>query len=787
MTCYDYSNSRNFYLANFEMFQRTVLSVFLALISLSASAFAPFVIEDIRVEGLQRIAAGTVFNYLPLKVGDELNNKKSASAVKALYKTGFFKDVRLEQQGNVLLVSVVERAAIADITIEGNKVIKTEDLKEGLKGIGLAEGRVLDRALLDKIEAELRRQYLSMGRYGVEIETTVTPLERNRSAVRIQVTEGESARIRQITLIGNQDYETEDLKDLFQLSTGNWLSFFTKNDRYSRQKLTGDLETLRSWYLDRGYINFEVTSAQVSITQDRQEIYVTINMREGNQYKLGHIALKGKMVVPEVELQEKITLQEGAIFSRKDIAAVNESLSERLGQDGYAFANINVIPEMDDAKSTVDLTFLVDPGNRVYVNRVNITGNTKTQDLVVRREMRQYEGSRYSNKEVERSQTRIRKLGYFENVKVDTVPVAGTTDQVDLNYSVEEKSTGSMMLGMGYSQTQGMVLSTNLKQDNFLGSGKRVDFEFNNSDTETAYGFGYMDPYFTEDGVSLGAGIHYRKRDSSSAVSAYSYDLISANFDLGLPTSEYERLFVGFEPQRMSNALCDGANPLLDNNGIVDSNDTECQKLVKTEGSQSFSVLELNTSWSRDSRNRATFPDEGGYQRFSAEMGVPGGIEYYKVGYRHDHFFPLSETYTMLLKGEVGMGDGYDDQSKLPFFSRYYAGGESSVRGFAGNSIGPQENSQAVGGNVKGVVNVEVILPIPFLEDVKSTRVSGFVDAGTVADTASGLGDYLNASVGISAKWISPVGPLSFSWAKPLKEQSDADLEPFQFRLGQMF
>ena len=767
------------------MFQRTVLSVFLALISLSASAFAPFVIEDIRVEGLQRIAAGTVFNYLPLKVGDELNNKKSASAVKALYKTGFFKDVRLEQQGNVLLVSVVERAAIADITIEGNKVIKTEDLKEGLKGIGLAEGRVLDRALLDKIEAELRRQYLSMGRYGVEIETTVTPLERNRSAVRIQVTEGESARIRQITLIGNQDYETEDLKDLFQLSTGNWLSFFTKNDRYSRQKLTGDLETLRSWYLDRGYINFEVTSAQVSITQDRQEIYVTINMREGNQYKLGHIALKGKMVVPEVELQEKITLQEGAIFSRKDIAAVNESLSERLGQDGYAFANINVIPEMDDAKSTVDLTFLVDPGNRVYVNRVNITGNTKTQDLVVRREMRQYEGSRYSNKEVERSQTRIRKLGYFENVKVDTVPVAGTTDQVDLNYNVEEKSTGSMMLGMGYSQTQGMVLSTNLKQDNFLGSGKRVDFEFNNSDIETAYGFGYMDPYFTEDGVSLGAGIHYRKRDSSSAVSTYSYDQTSANFDLGLPTSEYERLFVGFEPQRMSNVSC--------GKDLDPKKKTSCELFLEEEGLESeggsFNVLEFNSSWSRDSRNRATFPDQGAYQRFYAEVGAPGGIEYYKVGYRHDHFFSLSETYTMLLKGELGMGDGYGDQSDLPFFSRYYAGGESSVRGFAGNSIGHQEeeNDQASGGNMKGVVNAEVILPIPFLEDVKSTRISGFVDAGTVANSASGLSEELRASVGVSAKWISPVGPLSFSWAQPLKEKAGDDLESFQFRLGQMF
>jgi len=758
------------------MIQRTVFALVFLFFSTIASAFEPFVIEDIRVEGLQRIAAGTVFNYLPLQVGDELTPRKSASAVKMLFKTGFFKDVRLEQEGRVLLVSVIERPAIADITIEGNKVIKTEDLKEGLKGIGLAEGRVLDRALLDKIEAELRRQYLGMGRYGVEIETTITPLERNRSAVRIEVSEGESARIRQISLIGNQAFEREDLLDLFELSTGNWLSFFTKNDRYSRQKLSGDLESLRSWYLDRGYINFEIDSAQVTITPDKQEIYITINMREGNRYTIGSVTLDGKMVVPAEELQEKVTLESGEVFSRKGIVAVNDGLTDRLGEDGYAFANINVVPKLNEESHTVDLTFFVDPGNRVYVNRVNIQGNTKTQDLVIRREMRQYEGSRYSNKEVERSQTRIRKLGYFEGVQVETVPVAGTTDQVDLNYQVEEKSTGSMMLGMGYSQTQGMVLSTNLKQDNFMGSGKQVDFELNTSDTSTAYGVGYRDPYLTQDGVSLGVGAHYRKQSSSSAVSSYSYDSLSANFDVGLPTSEYERLFIGFEPQKMDNAICGTA-----------TTDNECATFLAAEGT-SFNVLEFNSSWSRDSRNRALFPDEGGYQRFYAELGAPGGIEYYKAGYRHDQFFALTEDYTLLLKGEVGVGDGYGDQGTLPFFNRYYAGGESSVRGFQGNSIGPSDSSgNAVGGNLKGVANAEVILPIPFLEDVKSTRISGFMDLGTVANSTSGLSDELRASTGVTAKWISPVGPLTFSWAKPLKKKTGDDLESFQFRLGQMF
>jgi outer membrane protein insertion porin family len=759
-----------------QYLKQTLIALLALTFSATSWAFTPFTIEDIRVEGLQRIAAGTVFNYLPLKVGDELTPRSSADAIKALFKTGFFKDVRLEQEGSVLLVSVSERPAIADISIDGNKVIKTEDLKEGLKGIGLAEGRVLDRALLDKIEAELRRQYLGMGRYGVDIETTITPLERNRSAVRIQVREGESARIRQITLIGNQAFESDELRDMFQLQTGGWLSFWTKNDRYSRQKLAGDLEMLRSWYLDRGFINYDIDSAQVSITPDRQEIYITVNMSEGKRYTLGEIKLDGNMVVPEDELQEKIVITEGEVFSRKEIAKVNEGLVDRLGEDGYAFANINVIPELDEESNIVNLTFFVDPGNRVYVDRINIVGNTKTQDLVIRREMRQYEGSRFSNKEVERSQTRLRKLGYFEDVSVETVPVPGTTDQVELNYQVDEKSTGSMMLGMGYSQTGGMVFNTSLTQDNFMGSGKSVSGEFNNSKTETAYGLGYVDPYFTEDGVSLGVGGHYKKLDSSSAQSGYSYDLLSGNFDLGLPTSEYERLYVGFEPQHMTNATCGNS-----------STNSECDTFLTAEGA-SFSVFEFSSSWNRDSRNSAVFPDEGSYQRFRAELGAPGGVEYFKINYRHDLFYPITEDYTLLLKADMGVGDGYGDHSTLPFFNRYYAGGEGSIRGFEGNSIGPVDNAGgAVGGNIKGVFNAEVILPIPLLESVKSTRISGFVDMGTVANNTSGLSDQLRASAGVTAKWLSPVGPLTFSWAKPLKKKSADKLEAFQFRMGQMF
>ncbi len=754
---------------------RTLLLLPLVLVSAVATAFSPFVIEDIRVEGLQRIAAGTIFNYLPLKVGDELDAGRSAAAVKALYKTGFFKDVRLERDGNVLLVSVLERPAIASVLFDGNEVIPTESLEAALKDIGLAEGRVLNRVLLDQVEAELQRQYLALGRYGVEIETTITPLERNRSAIRIDIDEGESARIRQITLIGNQSFDHDELLSQFQLTTGNWLSFFTKDDHYSRQKLSGDLEALRSWYLDHGFINFEISSAQVTITENRQEIYVTVNMREGEQYRVGKVALRGKMVVPQQQLEEKIALQSGALFSRREVAAASQEISTRLGEEGYAFANVNVVPTLDAEQRTVDLAFLIDPGNRAYVNRINITGNTKTQDLVIRREMRQYEGSRYSVKEVERSQTRIRKLGYFDDVAVDAVPVPGSSDLVDLDVKITEKSTGSMMLGLGYSQTQGMVLSTNIKQDNFMGSGKRIDFDFNNSETETAYGFGYMDPYFTEDGVSLGAGVHYRKRDSSAAVSTYSYDQMAANFDIGLPTSEYDRLFLSFEPQRLSNTVC----------GAIQG--SACNDFLAREGN-AFNVLELRASWSHDSRNRAIFPDQGGYQRFHAEMGAPGGIEYYKLGYRQDHFFHLTDRYTLLLKGEIGVGDGYGGQETIPFFSRYFAGGESSVRGFAGNSLGPKDSiNNAVGGNMKAVLNAEMILPIPFMEDFKSTRISGFIDVGTVANSVGEFGEEARSSVGLSAKWVSPVGPMSFSYGIPLNDKSGDDLEAFQFRLGQMF
>ncbi len=750
----------------------------LLLLSSQTLAFSPFVIEDIRIEGLQRIDAGTVFNYLPLKVGDQMDRQKSAEATRSLFKTGFFKDIQLEHEGNVLLISVTERSAIADITIEGNKIIKTELLEDRLKEIGVAEGRVLDRGMLEKVGNELRNQYLVIGRYAAQVDVTVTPLERNRSGIVIKIKEGESAKIAQISIIGNQAFSTEKLLGLFQLNTGNWLSFFTKNNRYSQQKLSGDLETLRSYYLDRGFINFDIESAPVSITRDREGVYITIHLKEGEQYRLGELTLDGEMLVPEEDLQKSLkNLKSGEVFSRKEVMAASEAIKNRLGEDGYAFAEVKVEPYPDKESKTVDLAFVVDSKDRVYVNRINILGNTKTQDMVLRREMRQLEGSRYSNKDVERSAVRLRMLGYFSDVNVETVPVAGTTDQVNLEYSVEEQSTGSVAMGLGYSQASGATFSANLQQDNFLGTGNSVDLTFNNSKTKTAYGVGYFDPYFTKEGIGWGLGGRYQKRDTSEAMSSYSYDVTSIHTKVSLPTSEYDKLWIGVEPQYFRNAEC----------GTSSAAGSECSKFIGNE-SDSFNVLEVTSRWSRDSRNRALFPDQGVYQRASIEVGTPGGIEYFKMSYDHEYFYPMTEDWTLLLKGKVGVGDGYGDQTELPFFNRFYTGGESSVRGFKSNSLGPTDDAgDAVGGGLKAVTNAELILPVPMLEDVKSLRVSGFVDAGSVANTASDLGGHGRVSTGLSAKWISPIGPMTFSWAVPLNKKDGDDTELFQFMLGRVF
>ena len=493
------------------------------------TAAQEFVIEDIRVEGLQRLTPGTVFNYLPLEVGDTFNPAVSSEAVSALFKTGFFDDVQLQRDGNILVIVLKERAAIGSIEISGNKDIKTEDLLDGLNQIGFAEGRVFDQSQLDGLERELRRQYFSAGKYGVKIDSQVTPLANNRVAVTIDISEGKAARIKQINIVGNQSFKEDDLLDGFELSRPTLFSFFTKDDQYSRQKLSGDLETLRSFYLDRGYVNFSIDSTQVSITPDKKDIYITINITEGGQYTVSGVKLAGEFILPEEQLYYLISVTRGSLFSRKQVTDSSERMSERLGGAGYAFANVNSIPDIDEDDNTVEVTFFVDPGKRVYVRRMNFSGNTRTRDEVLRREMRQHEGGWISTPKVERGKIRLQRLGFFEEVNVETPAVPGSADQVDVNYTVTEKPFGNFLAGLGFSQNQGLIFQTSITQDNFLGSGKRIQFAFNNSDINRRFALGYVNPYYTVDGISRGFNVNYQETEAYDAnITAFDSRIIGA-------------------------------------------------------------------------------------------------------------------------------------------------------------------------------------------------------------------------------------------------------------------
>ncbi len=739
-----------------------------------AWAFEPFVIKDIRVDGLQRIAAGTVFTYLPTKVGDRIDDAAAADAIRALFKTGFFKDVRLERQGDVLVVSVIERPAIADIKFTGNKDIETKTLKKSLKDVGFAEGQAFNRSLLDKVEQELQRQYFSQGKYAVKIKTTVTPLERNRVSIAIDISEGKVARIKRINIVGNHAFKDNELRDIFQLTGPRMFSFFSSSDQYSKQKLSADLETLRSFYQDRGYINFNIDSTQVSISPNKRDIYITINISEGEQYTVKEVKLAGDLVVKPEELANFITVQPGEVFSRKQATETATKISERLGNDGYAFANVNTIPDIDKDKKQVTLTFFIDPGKRVYVRRINTIGNIKTRDEVLRREMRQMEGAWFSTEKVNRSRTRLQRLGYFDEVNVETPAVPGTTDQVDVDYSVTERSSGTLSLGLGYSQGQGFLFNTSITQDNFLGTGNRVSASFNNSRVNTIYSVGYTNPYYTLDGVSRGFNGYYRKTDASQAnIANYTTDVLGGNVNYGIPISEDDTINagLGFENTKLN---------------ITAASPVEITSYVSQNGSQ-FNNVSLRTSWSHDTRNRAILPDRGSLTSLSAESSLPGfDLEYYKLGVRHQRFFPLSDELTLSLNGEVGYGDSFGKTTDLPPFEKYYAGGATSVRGYQDNTLGPISvvTGDPLGGKMRVVGNMELYLPVPFMKEVKSFRLSAFVDAGNVFDKSNFKAGDLRMSVGMSAIWISPIGPLSFSLAKPFHDQPGDRTQIFQFSIG---
>jgi outer membrane protein insertion porin family len=750
----------------------------------SAVAKDSFIVKDIRVEGLERISPGTVFNYLPIRVGDEFDASRSAEAVRALFKTGFFRDVRLEREGDVLVVIVSERETIAEIIVTGNKDIGTEDLLEGLKKIGFAEGGVFDRSLLDKVEQELRRQYFSQGKYGVKLDSQVKKLGANRVAVTIAITEGRAARIKQINIVGNRAYSDKALIKKFKLTTPTLFSFFTKSDQYSKQKLSADLEALRSHYLDNGYINFNIDSTQVSITPDKSDIYITINVSEGDRYTLSEVKLVGDLIVPQDDLFPLVTTKRGMVFSRKAVTQTSTNLTERLGDEGYAFANVNAVPEIDNAKKTVALSYFIDPGKRVYVRRINFSGNTKTRDEVLRREMRQLEGAWFSTSKVNRSKVRLQRLGFFEEINAETPPVPGTTDQVDVNFAVTERASGNLLLGLGFSQTQGLIFNTQITQDNFLGTGNRVKFAFNNSEVNRIFALGYTNPYYTPQGISRGFDVSYRETDAASAnVTRFDSKVLSGGINFGIPVTEYQFVNIGlaYEDTEID------VDPRFVSQQVND--------FIEREGNQ-FNVLRLNTSFAYDTRNKALLPDSGVLHRVRAEVAIPGGdLRYYKLEYDTQWYYPLVEDYVLALRGLVGYGDGYGGTEELPFFENFYAGGPRSVRGYEENTLGPEGgDGRALGGNFKVVGNAELILPVPFLQDVKSVRVAAFIDMGNVFGRGDVFGrsddidpGELRLSAGLSGIWLSPFGVLSVSIAQPFNKQPGDETQPFQFTFGASF
>lgn len=760
--------------------KKTLLSVLIASVfSAPALAFEPFTVKDIRVEGIQRTEAGTVFGYLPVKVGETLNDEKAAQAIKSLFATGFFKDVRIEVEKDVMVVVVQERPAIATINFVGLKEFDKDVIIKALKETGIAEGRIFDRSLLEKAEQELKRQYLTRGKYAANITTTVTPLERNRVGINFNIEEGSAAKIKQINIVGAKAFREKELLGLFELTTPGWLTWYTKNDQYSRQKLSADLEKLKSFYMNQGYLEFSVESTQVSISPDKQDVYITANIVEGERYQVSSVKIAGDFSLAEEELKKLVKVKAGDVFSREKLNETTKAISDRLGKEGYAFANVNAAPEIDKEKRKVAFTIFVDPGKRVYVRRINVTGNTKTRDEVIRREVRQMEGGWYDADKVTASKQRVDKLGFFSEVAVETPAVSGTSDQLNVNINVTEKPTGNLMLGLGTSSTDKVILSGSIAQNNFMGSGNNVAIQVNSAKTYRTYVFSYTNPYFTQDGVSQGFDVYHRTFNTTSTTLAYySSSSTGGAIRFGFPIGEKESIGIGLG---------------IDSTSIKTYEQTpQYYKDYVAKFGETNLAVPLTLSWASDGKDSFFFPTKGTFQRASLELALPGAdLTYYRASYQLQHFIPLNSKFTLMLNGEYGMANGYG-QSGLPFFKNYYAGGVTSVRGYKASSLGPiytdptTSTQYRLGGNRRLVGNAELLWSMPGMD--KSFRMGWFVDGGQVygSDEKVELSG-LRYSTGLTAAWISPIGPLKFSIGKPLNKKEGDKVEAFQFQMGTTF
>ena len=766
----------------------------LGLVLLAGSvnaAFAPFQVQDIRLEGIQRVEPGVVFRNFPIASGDTISEANLSEATKQLFKSGYFEDISIAREDGYLILTVKERPSISLIKLDGNKVIKDEDLLKGLSQSGLREGDVFKRSALDQIEQDLLRLYVGQGRYGAAISTVVEPLSENRVALNIDIKEGSVASIQHINVIGNSTFSDEELKKLFSLKLPSFWSFYTKDDRYAREKLSADLERLRSHYMDRGYVNFAIDSTQVSITPDKKNVFITVNIHEGEQYTILDVDVSGDLVIAEAELKDAISVEPGDIFSRKAMIDTQAAMLKMLGDKGYMFANINPVPSVHEGDKTVSLKFFVDPGKQTYVRRINVRGNSRTADDVVRREMQQMEAAIVSTSNIERTKQKLERTGYFRSVNLETSRVAGTDDQVDLNYSVEEQQSGQFTASIGFSQSDGIILDLGVQQDNFFGSGKKVGFNIANSSTRKEASFNYLDPYYTVDGVSRGFDVFYRKSDfEEDDVSSYSLNEYGGGVTFGYPIDDFQRLSFSL-----------GIENIEVNTNVATPVD-EIQSFIDTAGSEYLNV-KGTLAWNNNHLNRSIFPSDGYSHQASLEVSAPGSdLSYYKALYQTKYYKPFfaDSGWILGLKGRLGYAQSYGDNT-YPFFKHFFAGGLKTVRGYSNNSLGPRDsNDDPFGGNVMAVGGAELIFPLPFIESQSSWRSLFFVDGGNVFTTeclsstsaaslcSEGIElDELRYSAGVGVSWLSPMGPLSFSIGKALNEKASDDTEMFQFSLGQSF
>ena len=780
-----------------------------------ALAAAPFTIQDIRVEGLQRTEPATVFNYLPVKVGDTFTDAQGEEIIKTLYATGFFDDVRVETLGNHILLTVVERPVISSLNVTGGKTLSNDAIRKNLDAFGLGQSRSFNQATLNQAIAGLQQEYRNRGKNSVSITPEVTRLERNRVAVDVKIDEGPTTTITDIEFNGNERYSDRQLRNQMSLSEGGLFTWISKSNRFSETKFRQDLESINDFYQNNGYFDFRITDVDVAMSEDKKAQTIKVDVHEGQRYRWGKVVIEGDTrEVPKAELEKLLTMKEGSWYDRSKMMDSLKTMQDRMGSAGYAFSQIDVRPQANPETGVVDFTLLVAPDRKVYVNRINISGNNKTRDEVVRRELRQMESAPYDVSKIQRSRERVELLGYFDNVQVDAQPVAGTPDQVDLNMSVNERATGSLEVAAGWVQDDGLVLSAGVSQDNLFGTGKSVSARVSNAKVSKQASLSFTDPYFTPDGVSLGYDIYYRgynpyKSDNNRL--GYKTDTYGIGARMGVPITEYDRVNFGLGLERLNVKLYEDQNP-----------PPRYQEFVRQNGEKNW-IVKGNVGWGRNKTDSALWPTRGYMTSVNLDAGLPGGdLQYYSLNHDQKWFFPLSKDFTLMLSGEVGYGDGYGKTEQLPFFQNFYGGGLGSVRGYESGSLGPKYKTQytddsysssvsSYGGNYKAYAGAELLFPMPGIKDQRTVRLSLFADAGSVWDGRtynagayndknpngtngayagehkSTFSNELRYSAGAAVTWLSPLGPMKFSYAYPMKKKPEDQIQRFQFQLGTTF